>query len=82
MHEFASLPPDARSEPAAEACAAAGALIDAMMFGSDAGPPQSFAATGDCTKLHNPTMRCVAFSSGVVQPHAYAHCCAGGSTTL
>jgi hypothetical protein len=59
MHEFAPLPPDSRSEPVSEACDAAGALIDAMMFGADAGPPPSFAATGDWTKLHNPAMRCV-----------------------
>ena len=59
MHEFAPLPPDSRFEPSAEACAAAESLIGSMMFGSAAAPPRSFAATGDWTVLHNPTMRCV-----------------------
>ena len=61
MHEFAPLPPDSRCEPSAEACAAAESLIGSMMFGSAAAPPRSFAATGDWTSLHNPTMRCVPF---------------------
>ena len=55
MHEFAPLQP----EPAAEACAAAESLIDSMMFGNAAAPPNSFAATGDWQALHNPTIRCV-----------------------
>jgi hypothetical protein len=63
MHEFAPLPPDDRSEPTVEACAAAEALVDSMMFRDAAGPPRSFAATGDWTALHNPTMRCVPFSA-------------------
>ena len=64
IHEFASLPADSRSEPAAEAVAAAEALIDSMMFGSVAAPPNSFAATGDWASLHNPTMRCAPFLCG------------------
>ena len=59
MHEFAPLPPDSRHEPTAEACAAAESLIGSMMFGNAAAPPGSFAATGDWTSVHNPTMRCV-----------------------
>lgn len=62
MHEFPSLPPepDSRLQPGVEACAAAEALVDAMMFGSAEAPPKSFAATGDWMALHNPTLRCVA----------------------
>ena len=63
MHEFAPLPPDSRHEPTAEACAAAESLIGSMMFGSAAAPPSSFAATGDWTSIHNPTLRFVSLCS-------------------